>query len=94
MTTPPDPVTAAADHLNAMGNPVRLAILCALRDGPLTVGQLQSAAGQAQALISSHLKRLRNAGLVRADRSDDDARIIFYSLSDSRIVTILDALGL
>ncbi|MCB5197685.1 metalloregulator ArsR/SmtB family transcription factor [Loktanella sp. TSTF-M6] len=87
-------LAAAATVLHEMGGTVRLSVLCALRGGPRTVSQLQGAVDVPQALVSNHLRRLRAAGLVRSDRSPDDARIIFYSIADDRIHRVLDALSL
>src|SRR5258707_13923551 len=48
----------------ALGEPSRLAILAALLEGEATVSDLATRLGLAQPRVSTHLARLRGAGLV------------------------------
>lgn len=86
-------VESAADEaaacMRALSNPSRLRLLCELVDGERNVGDLESALGLSQAYVSQQLARLRAEGLVAARR---DGRIVFYSLSDSRVRPILEVL--
>jgi len=66
--------------LRALGDPRRLAIYRLLQQGTYCNCELGQALGLAPNLISHHLKVLREAGLVRADRHPTDARWILYSL--------------
>lgn len=52
----------------AMGNPQRLRMLSLLSHGPKTVERLAEAIGQSLAATSAHLKVLRAAGLVTAEK--------------------------
>jgi DNA-binding transcriptional ArsR family regulator len=61
----------------ALAGPVRRDILLLLRRGEQSAGNLVEALALPQPSISKHLKRLREAGLVRA-RIDGPCR--FYSL--------------
>ena len=66
----------------AIGHPVRLRLLAALRTGPLCVCQMTAVVKLAASTVSEHLSELRKAGLV-ADRKE--ARWVEYRLSDSAI---------
>lgn len=79
----------AADVLKLLSNPARLRLLCALVPGPLSVGALEARLGASQSYVSGQLAKLRQEGLVAADRS---GRSIHYSLSDPRVQPILETL--
>ncbi len=64
----------AARFFQALGDPTRLNILCLLRDGERTVGDLVEALGVPQPKVSRHLKVLREVGLVRAERDGRNVR--------------------
>lgn len=65
----------------------RLAILEALRVGPLTVTALVEATGLSQSNISNHLGCLRDCGLVV---SVPQGRYTQYQLSDERVAMLLE----
>ena len=67
--------------LSLLASPTRLRILCLLQASDLTVTDLQEIIGRSQPAISNQLKRLRNAGLVRAVSSGH--RWLTYSLAPS-----------
>ena len=56
------------DPLDALGNPVRRAILRELRAGPRPVSDLAQAFPVSRPAISRHLQMLRDAGLVEATK--------------------------
>lgn len=95
----PDPAAAmeamdasaneAAAVLKMLSNPQRLRLLCALLDGPRSVGELEEALGASQSYVSGQLAKLRQEGLVEATR---DGRSIHYALSDPRVTPILERL--
>lgn len=64
----------------------RLAILEALRQGPLPVGRIVEATGLSQSNTSNHLRCLNDCGLVSAEQR---GRSVHYSLSDRRIEVLL-----
>lgn len=69
----------AAERARALGDPTRLSVLLALRSGGELCGcDLAWILGRSQALVSHHLRALREAGLVRSRR---EARMVFYSLT-------------
>jgi ArsR family transcriptional regulator len=79
----------ASEMLKVLSNPARLRILCALVPGALAVRELETLLGASQSYVSGQLARMRQEGLVRADR---DGRTIHYSLADPRVIPILEAL--
>ena len=84
----PAAAEAAAARAKALGDPTRLLLALALREGSeLCVCDLAWIAGKADNLVSHHLRALRSAGLARSRR---DGKIVFYSLTE-RARTLLDA---
>lgn len=78
-----DPLVAdtAAARAKALGDPTRLLIALALRDGEeLCVCDLAWIAGRAENLVGHHLRALRGAGLARSRR---DGKVVFYALTDT-----------
>jgi DNA-binding transcriptional ArsR family regulator len=66
----------------AIGHPVRLRLLSALRGGPLCVCQMTVVVKLAASTVSEHLSELRKAGLI-TDRKE--GRWVEYRLSDSAL---------
>ena len=71
-----------APFLRAMGDPTRLRIVSALREGPMSVTQLVEALDIPQYHCSRHLAVLRRLGIVEAERK---GRRIFHQLSEERM---------
>lgn len=72
-----EPVAAAA---KALADPTRLGVAAALSEGgELCVCDLAWVVGQAQNLVSHHLRLLRTAGLACSRR---DGRMVMYALTD------------
>jgi len=64
----------------------RLAILEALREGPLPVGRIVELTSLSQSNTSNHLRCLSECGLVAAEQQ---GRFVYYRLSDTRIEAML-----
>jgi ArsR family transcriptional regulator len=79
-------VELRAARFKALGEPIRLAILEALADGPSCVCNLRDCTGLGGPLMSHHLNVLREAGLVTATRR---GRWIDYELAEG----VLEELG-
>src|SRR5919204_3917384 len=78
-----DPLVAdtAAARAKALGDPTRLLIALALRDGEeLCVCDLAWITARAENLVGHHLRALRDAGLASSRR---EHRIVFYALTDT-----------
>ena len=71
----------AAAAAKALGDPTRLTVAVALRDGgELCVCDLGWVLGRAQGLVSHHLRALREAELVSSRR---EKKMVMYSLTDT-----------
>jgi ArsR family transcriptional regulator, cadmium/lead-responsive transcriptional repressor len=75
-----------AKLFRGFADPSRLAILEALRQGPLPVGAIVVATGLSQSNVSNHLRCLSDCGLVLAEQQ---GRFVRYRLSDERIAELL-----
>lgn len=77
---------AAADLFKALASPIRLQILQELGPGPRCVHELVDALGHSQALVSQHLRTLRQARIVQGERRGKE---IAYSIADRHIEHIV-----
>lgn len=78
-----------AEFLKAIGSPLRLKILEALRDGEKNVCELMDALGAAQSTVSCHLTVLRTSGIV-ADRKEGCS--VYYRVSDEKVYGLMKTL--
>ena len=85
-----DPQERAAAVAQALADPLRLALLERLLDGPAAVAELVAATGASQPNASNHLALLRERGLVRADRQ---GRQVTYRLRDGTVAQLIEALA-
>src|ERR671915_794193 len=74
----------------AVAEPVRLAILERLLNGPATVADLVARTGATQPNVSNHLAVLREAGLVRAVR---EGRTAVYRLRGRDVASLMRSLA-
>lgn len=65
----------------AFSNPVRLKLLCCLSKKSTNVEELIKNCGLAQSAVSQHLRKLKNAGLVKTQRR---GKYIYYSLPNQK----------
>ena len=78
----PEPlVELIAMRFRVIGEPMRIRVLDALRDGPLTVNELADALGASQQNVSKHVGVLAQAGLV--GRQKDGNRVRCFIADDS-----------
>ena len=70
-----------AGQLKVLAEPNRLRILHLLMEGVQCNCELGDALGMPPNLISRHLRVLREADLVNAERDPNDARWIYYSIN-------------
>ena len=85
--TSPPPVLQLAGH------PLRWRLLSELARSDLRVGELCELARRRQSLVSYHLRRLRDGGLVSARRSLADGRDSYYVLELARCGELLAGAG-
>lgn len=86
MISAPSKTDLQAKLFRGFGDPSRLGILDALRNGPLTVSEIVEATGLSQPNVSNHLGCLRDCGLVIAEQ---EGRYVTYHLSDDRVGELL-----
>jgi protein-tyrosine-phosphatase/DNA-binding transcriptional ArsR family regulator len=79
--------------LQLAGHPLRWRLLRELAQSDRRVGELCEIAAQRQSLVSYHLGRLREAGLVAAHRSAADGRDSYYVLDLVRCRELLAGAG-
>jgi len=71
----PEPLAELiAQRFRVIGEPTRIRILDALRDGPRTVNELTEALGGTQQNVSKHLGVLAQAGIVGRERAGNHVR--------------------
>jgi DNA-binding transcriptional ArsR family regulator len=80
-----DQLAAVARLFAVLSEPSRLAILQALRAGPLTVGELVSATGLKQANVSRHLAVLHDQRLVGRERQGAS---VAYDIAEPMIFSL------
>jgi DNA-binding transcriptional ArsR family regulator len=83
----PDLLGIVAGRFKALGEPARLQILNALRDGEATVTEIIEATGLGQANVSKHLQILHGLGFVARRR---DGLFIYYALADDDVFRLCD----
>jgi len=84
---------APPEVLKLIAHDLRWAILKRLATGDYLVHELVDQVGQPMNLVSYHLKKLREASLVTARRSEADARDQYYSLDLDALHAQLDAVS-
>ncbi|MCB8977060.1 MAG: winged helix-turn-helix transcriptional regulator [Ardenticatenaceae bacterium] len=78
-----------ANICQALGDPKRIQILYALHGEPRYVSALADDLGMPQPTVSRHLQVLRQRSLVVTER---DGQTVVYSLSDPRIIEVLNVM--
>lgn len=79
--------TEMAQIFSLFGDPTRLGILTALYHADMCVCDLSSLLGMSQSSISHSLRILKHGRLVKNRK---EGRIVYYSLFDTHIRTIID----
>jgi DNA-binding transcriptional ArsR family regulator len=72
-------------RLRALSDPGRMQLSRALLRGRRTTVDLANYTGMSEPQVSRHLRRLREAGLVRTSR---EGRLVFYELDDDAVMAI------
>jgi ArsR family transcriptional regulator len=70
-----------------LSHPTRIRILDALREGEMTVGDLQEKLSVEQSTVSQHLSALRSKDLVQGRR---EGTSVWYMVPDPEIWQLLD----
>ena len=75
-----------AEYFKVFSEPNRLAVLEALRSGPLNVTAVVEKTGLSQALVSKHLKLLTIAGVVHRR---PEGSLVFYEVNDKTVFKLM-----
>jgi DNA-binding transcriptional ArsR family regulator len=79
-------VAQLADLFHLLGDPTRLRIVLACLDQPTAVGEIAGGLDLSSSLVSHHLRLLRAARIVKAERQ---GKQVFYSTADAHISGVL-----
>ena len=69
-----------------LGDPTRLAIAMALKEGEMCVCDLAALLGLSESAVSHQIRRLKDLALVKSRR---EGQILYYSLDDHHIVDLI-----
>ena len=83
----PSQCREAADFLQGFANPLRVEILCVLRDGEKSAGEITRRVGAKKANISLQLRVLTDKGYLARRR---DERNVYYRVRDPEIFEVLE----
>ncbi len=81
-----DQAIEIAEIFHLLGDSTRLRIVICCLDEPRNVGEIAETVGVSASLVSHHLRLLRAARLVRADRR---GKQVFYVAADQHVQRIL-----
>jgi DNA-binding transcriptional ArsR family regulator len=79
-------VEQLADLFHLLGDPTRLRIVMACSAQPIAVGDIAVGLTLSSSLVSHHLRLLRAARIVKAERQ---GKQVFYSAADAHITGLL-----
>lgn len=79
--------TEVAGLLKLVANEQRLVLLCRLREGEASVGELVQLCRLSQSSVSQHLAKMREGGILQTRR---DAQTIFYRLANPHVEALMD----
>ena len=82
-----------ASRLKVLAEPKRLLILEMIIQGMQCNCELGDALQMAPNLISHHLSKLREVGLVNAERDPLDSRWVYYSVNQTALDALNDTFG-
>ena len=88
-TFPAEKIQAASSGLRAIAHELRLAILCHLSGGPLSVSELLARTGANQSNLSQHLAKMRMLGVLECERRGQQ---VTYRLANPAFAQIAEAL--
>jgi ArsR family transcriptional regulator len=81
-----DEIVELAEMFRLMSDPTRLRIILACLTKPVAVTEMAQGLGLSASLVSHHLRLLRAARLLQADRQ---GRQVFYVVGDDHIRSML-----
>ncbi|CAB3749092.1 Transcriptional repressor SmtB [Paraburkholderia humisilvae] len=81
-----DRVVELAEMFRLMGDPSRLKIIVACLNAPMCVSDIAAKYGMSQPLVSHHLRLLRAARVLRAERR---GKQVFYEAADDHVKRVI-----
>lgn len=82
-----DQTQKLAEIFRLLGDPTRLGITLAVADTARPVGEVADSLGLSSSLVSHHLRLLRAARLVKAERQ---GKQVFYTLADHHVRDVIE----
>lgn len=90
ISAPPDEaISQLADLFHLLGDATRLRIVLACLEQPTSVGEIAAQLSLSSSLVSHHLRLLRAARIVKAERH---GKQVFYSGLDAHISSLLSTM--
>ena len=86
-TMSPTLIAELAERFKALGEPARLQLLAALREGEHSVTELVEVTGLGQANVSKHLQQLCTAGFISRRK---EGTFAYYALADDEVFALCD----
>jgi ArsR family transcriptional regulator, lead/cadmium/zinc/bismuth-responsive transcriptional repressor len=80
-------VVELADLFRLLGDSTRLRIVVSCLEQPTAVGDIANKLGLSSSLVSHHLRLLRAARIVKAER---DGKQVFYLAADQHISDVIE----
>nr|WP_051003873.1 metalloregulator ArsR/SmtB family transcription factor [Sphingobium sp. SYK-6] len=78
--------TEVAGLLKLVANEQRLLLLCRLREGEASVGELVGLCSLSQSSVSQHLAKMREGGILQTRR---EAQTIYYRLANPHVEALM-----
>ena len=88
-TMTPALLAEVAERFKALGEPVRLSLLQALRKKEMSVGELIAATGLGQANVSKHLHQLLDCGYVTRRK---EGTFVYYRIASDDVFMLCDVM--
>jgi len=82
-------IEKAAKALKAMAHPLRLKILCSIKENEVPVLKIVEKAGSSQSNISQHIEILRNEGIVISRKEGNK---VLCSVKDKKILILIQSM--
>ncbi|QOL51241.1 winged helix-turn-helix transcriptional regulator [Massilia litorea] len=86
LDNPNDAIDQLADLFHLLGDATRLRIVLACLTQPTSVGDIAATLALSSSLVSHHLRLLRAARILKAERQ---GKQVFYAAADAHISTLL-----
>ena len=83
----PDQTAQLAETFGLLADPTRLSIVVVCMEREISAGEIAEELGLSASLVSHHLRLLRAARMLRAERR---GKQVFYSMADACVHSVLE----